>query len=467
MKANQDTQLIRQISKGLKERAQHHFSYRSYQQVLRDAMLVKGYKKAFSLWHRGAGKDLAQLNIAIELMKRKPGNYLYGFPTYAQGKKVLWDAMAGTGKKFLSYFPQHQIVRTVKDEMFMEWKSGTTFQIVGTENIDLLRGTGIDGFVESEAAFHGPHIMAVLEPAIRKKNGWLMLNTTPPTDGGKFVLDMWNMANTNENWFTQKLTIDDTYKDAKGEDGNRVVTDEDIEQLRQEGTSEEFIQREYYCSFECSTEGAYYADWMKRVINEQRITHVPYEPELPVITVWDIGMSRDGTAIWFIQLVNKEVRLIDFYQGGGEQFSFYAKLVKEKSYVYQEHLLPHDASVREMGAGSRYITLRSLGIHPITMLPKGEMNKAHANRVEAIRNILDRCWFDAQKTKVGVDALQDEHKKFNQRLGEYDAVRAPSWTNHACDAFGDFALWYFRRGRAQRTEISRYYTSNFSVFKRN
>ena len=56
--------------------------------------------------------------------------------------------------------------------------------------------------------------------------------------------------------------------------------------------------------------GAYYSDQMLELVNEGRIMNLPHDPEMPVITSWDLGMA-DSTVIWFAQVSISEVRIID------------------------------------------------------------------------------------------------------------------------------------------------------------
>lgn len=126
--------------------------------------------------------------------------------------------------------------------------------------------------------------------------------------------------------------------------------------------SEDKIQQDYYCSFEASVEGAYYSRQMKQVEQETRITTVPYDAALPLYTFRDLGMD-DSTTIWFVQTHGKEVRLIDYYERNGESLAHYVGVLREKSYNYTRHYLPHDAEVRELTSGtSRREYLESMGL---------------------------------------------------------------------------------------------------------
>jgi phage terminase large subunit len=49
---------------------------------------------------------------------------------------------------------------------------------------------------------------------------------------------------------------------------------------------------------------------------DRRISAVPYDPSALVWTSWDLGI-RDATAIWFAQVVGREIRIINYYEASG------------------------------------------------------------------------------------------------------------------------------------------------------
>jgi hypothetical protein len=100
--------------------------------------------------------------------------------------------------------------------------------------------------------------------------------------------------------------------------------------------------------FQVSTEGSYYAIQLAAARKEGRITNVPHVVGVPVNTFWDIGNS-DGTAIWFHQRVGFEDRFINFAEGWGESYSYYAAKMQAMGYVWGTHFLPHDAAHKRQG----------------------------------------------------------------------------------------------------------------------
>jgi len=89
------------------------------------------------------------------------------------------------------------------------------------------------------------------------------------------------------------------------------------------------------------SEGAYYALEMRICREEERITRVAYNPGVGVVTSWDLGVG-DSTSIWFAQFVGAEVHIIDYYEASGVGLDHYVKVLQEKGYVYDKHILPHD-----------------------------------------------------------------------------------------------------------------------------
>jgi phage terminase large subunit len=185
--------------------------------------------------------------------------------------------------------------------------------------------------------------------------------------------------------------------------------------------------------------GAYYAIEMRDCKASNRIGFVPYEPSLGVVTSWDLGIG-DSSSIWFWQISGGgELRVIDYYENNGVGLDHYARVLQEKGYIYKEHILPHDVRVKELGSGkSRLETLDNLGIRPITIAPKLGVDDG----IQAVRSILPRCWFDAEKTERGIDCLRQYHREYNEINKSWNGRPKHDWASHGADAFRYFAVGY-------------------------
>jgi len=368
------------------------------------------------------------------------GVYWYLAPTYAHAKKIIWDGIDSNGLPYLDRFPHDLVEKKNEQELNIRLANGSIFQLVGTDRIkDAIVGPNPVGCVFSEFALMAPIAYELMRPIVRENDGWLAFNFTPRGKNHAHVL--YQRAKQNPNWWVSYLTINDTFRDAKGENGNRVVTLEDVEEDRQEGMADELIQQEYYCSFEGYLQGSYYGKVLQQLEENDQITVVPWEPMLRVDTWWDIGMS-DSTAIWFTQTYRDEIRVIDYYENSGEGLPHYAGYLQTKPYAYGIHMGPHDINVKEWGsAQSRIEIAQRLGLH-FQIAPK----RGLADGIEASRRLLPKCYFDRKKCSVGLAALGAYHKHWNDGRQEFNNTPVHDWSSHGADAFRTMAITWRGKG---------------------
>lgn len=404
---------------------------REYQKPLLKA-IDNGYKRAVCIWHRRAGKDKELINIMAKKMFERVGSYYYLFPTYQQGRKILWNGIDKDGFKFMDHIPQSIRKRTDNTQMTIETINGSIFQVIGTDKIDSIVGTNPVGCVFSEYSLQDPRAWDFLSPILLENGGFAIFNYTPRGDNhGK---ELYEMAKSNPDiWFAELLTVDDT----KRPDGSPVITGEMIDQERKEGKEEAFIQQEYFCSFEGSVQGAYYATQLRLLKDSGRFIKGLWDPNIPVKTYWDLGID-DSMTIIFVQIVGREIRFIDYEEGTGEGLAYYARKIKERPYVYDGHYFPHDGAVTEIGTGkSRKETAESLGLRPMNIVARPE-NKQDA--IEVVRGILPRVFIDPVTCKRLVDCLNNFRKEFNPVTKLWHHVH--DWASHGADAAQTFALSY-------------------------
>lgn len=406
----------------------YNFEPREYQLPLFKAF-DNGYKRLVVVWHRRAGKDLSGINLTLKGAINRIGIYYYFFPTYTQGKKVMWKGMTKDGRKFLDYIPKPLIVNKNETEMSVELRNGSIIQIVGTDNIDSIMGTNPVGCVFSEYSLQNPKAWDLMRPILAENGGWALFDYTPRGKNHAYELDM--MARKNDKWFTTLLTVDDT----KNSDGSPVIPTEVIEEERQSGMSEDLILQEFYCSYEAAIEGAYYARQFKYLEENDRLISEVHEEALPVHTAWDLGY-KDSTSIWFFQMIRDEVRIIDFYENSGEGLEHYINYIKEKGYKYGRHIAPHDIKVHEYTSGeSRIDYARRKGINFETA-----PNLPVIDGIESVRRLLVKSWFDKDKCKEGINCLRSYHKEYNEKKKVFKSSPDHDWSSHASDAFRYLAV---------------------------
>lgn len=231
----------------------YNFTPRDYQLPFLQAM-DSGYRRAVCCWHRRSGKDKTFINFVVKETMRRVGLYAYLFPTYKQGRKVLWNGMDREGFKFMDHFPAEIVDKPNDTEMRLVLKNGSIFQIFGTDDIDAFMGANPVGCVFSEYSLQIEGAWDHVRPILRENGGWAVFNLTPR--GRNHAFKLAEMARRNKKWFFSMLTVRDTKKP----DGSQVITPAMIREERAEGMSEAMIQQEYFCSFESTLDACFFGD---------------------------------------------------------------------------------------------------------------------------------------------------------------------------------------------------------------
>lgn len=395
-----------------------------------------GYKRAVCVWHRRAGKDKTLLNLLVKKMFERVGSYYYFFPTYNQGRKIIWEGMDKDGFKFLDHIPAELRKRTTTQPMFMELINGSTLSIIGTDDIDSIVGTNPIGTVWSEFSLQDPKAWGFIRPILEENGGWAVFNFT--SRGKNHGYDLVEYAKDKPDWFVEILPADKT----------GVFTLEQLEKIKGEYIAEDGddlrYQQEFMCSFEGAVYGSYYGVQLQQAEKDKRITSVPYDPSVKVDTWWDLGVG-DAMSIWFTQSIGREVHIIDYLESEGEGIPYYMAALQQKGYVYGQHYWPHDGQARELSTGvSRKETAEKLGLSPINIVE----NIGVDDGIQAVRLFLARCWFDEKKCREGLDALKNYHKIKDEKREIYKNKPEHDWSSHGSDSFRYLAV-----GHAQYKDV--------------
>lgn len=369
--------------------------------------------------HRRAGKTVAAIQrlLLSALSCKKPSpRVAYIAPTYGQAKAVAWD--------YLKRFARPLAVATHESELRVTLHGDRQIRLFGAENYDALRGLYFDDVVLDEYADMRPDIWTVIRPALSDRPGRALIMGTPK--GRNEFWKVYDDATRDPEWFAISLRADET----------GILPENELRDAEKRMTPEQYAQ-EYLCSFDAAVLGSYYGKSLDEAQAQGRICGVPVEKSTPVHTSWDLGIG-DSTAIWFFQAVGREVRVVDFYEASGEALDHYARVLNGKGYLYGTHYLPHDAEARELGTGTtRVETLGKLGIKA-TVVPA----QAKDDSINAVRMLLPRCWFDAQKCHAGLEALRLYRRDYDERLKTFRDRPRHDWTSHAADAFSQFAVGF-------------------------
>lgn len=196
-------------------------------------------------------------------------------------------------------------------------------------------------------------------------------------------------------------------------------------------------------------EGGYFAQMLSEAKTQGRIGKVAADPLLPLRAFIDIGGSgatADAFAIWIVQWVGGEIRVLDYYEQAGQVLAFHVNWLRSRGYGNAILYLPHDGVNANSITGKRYEDhLREAGFNvepPVKNQGKG----AAMMRIEALRRLGPQLWFNEATTEPGRDALGFYHERKDEVRGlglgpEHD------WSSHAADALGLMAICYQEPGR--------------------
>lgn len=390
-------------------------------------------KKRFSMSvaHRRAGKTVARINKLIKaaaLCDKPSPRFGYLAPYFVQAKDIAWNYLKHYGAPILAVPGPFNAKKNESELSITLPHNNAVIRLYGAENIERMRGVYLDGVAVDEAQDITPSALtSVILPALADREGWLDLSGTPKGWGNllgqayKRALadnDSQERLGLAPEWFVQMLKASDT----------GLIPKAELERLRRNMPENEYLQ-EFECSFDAAITGAYFAKELADADFDGRITKVPYDKSTRVHTWWDLGIS-DSMVIWFVQLVGREIRVIDYYEAAGYGLDHYARVLDERGYLYGKHIGPHDIMVRELGTGrSRIEVASSLGIE-FEVAP----NIPVKDGIDAVRMVLNRCYFDRTKTEVGRDALKQYQEKVDEKRG-ISLGPLHNWCSHAADGF--------------------------------
>lgn len=275
--------------------------------------LENGGRHAELIWHRRSGKDEIALHRAACAAFERVAGYWHMLPEYSQARKAIWDAVnPHTGKKRIDEaFPGELRKATRNQEMMIEFKNGSTWQVVGSDSYNSLVGSAPAGIVYSEWALANPNSRAYLRPIIAENKGWQVFITT--SRGKNHAYKTFQAARNNPDSFAQVLDIEQT----------GALSPEDVAKERQayiDDFGEEYglskFEQEYMCSFTAANLGAILAAGISKLDKQGRIgSHVQFDADGEDFYISaDIG--RKDTSTWYFwQPKMGGYSLID-YDGG-------------------------------------------------------------------------------------------------------------------------------------------------------
>ena len=372
--------------------------------------------------HRRAGKTVAAINDIVRaaaLCKSAMPLFGYVAPYRSQAKAVVWD--------YLKRYAEPLIKVSNESELQIELTNGSRIKLFGADNADAMRGLGFDGLYLDEYGDFKPSIWGnILRPALSDKQGWCVFGGTPK--GKNQFWQIYQTASKSpDEWFLLRLPASTS----------GLLPESELAAARAQLSEDQYLQ-EMECSFEAAILGAYYGTEMREATEQGRITPIEYDTSLPVHTAWDLGF-RDDTAIWWYQVIRGELHILEYYGVSGANISDLAAVIKFKPYKYGKHYLPHDARAKTLAAAGKSVIeqlAEYLGINNMAIVP----DLGVQDGIQAVRQVLPRCWFDSVKCEDGIEALRQYQREYDEDKKAFRDRPRHDWCSHPADAFRMLAV---------------------------
>lgn len=279
------------------------------------------------------------------------------------------------------------------------------------------------------------------------EESWQILIPTVREDGSELWLT-WNRA--SERSATNQRFIENATEDMKivrlNWSDNKWFPDVlNEERLRDQEARPDDYGHVWEGEYKVSFKGSYYANYLTaaEVCQPKRITTVSRDPLMTVRAYWDIGgtgQKADATAVWIVQFVGQNINILDHYEAVGQPLSTHVAWLRKNGYDDALCILPHDGINHEKIYKVTYESaLREAGFQVRTIPNQGA--GAALLRVEAMRRLFPRMWFNEDTTASGRAALRAYREKWSE---ERDVGLGPlhDWASNSADAAGLMAIDY-------------------------
>ena len=186
---------------------------------------------------------------------------------------------------------------------------------------------------------------------------------------------------------------------------------------------------------------------MEALYADGRACKVPYDPRLPVHTVWDLGWN-DAMAIVMVQVGSaQDVRVIDYLEDSHRTLDWYVAQLEKRPYRWGWDYLPHDGKNGNFQTGmSTEQRLKQLGRRQVRCNAALGVEEG----IKLARMAFPRCYFDAAKTARLLECLKRYQRALN-KAGEGNAPLHDEYS-HGADAFRYVGMSVEHMYRAQQAQ---------------
>ncbi len=421
--------------------------FRWYQQKVHKALFEEKKRFIYLAWSRRLGKEVTMFSAIIKycFLNRCTGVIVY--PDSKMASRILWEGKMtnkerGTSVDFLDFLPpivnrDKDINDTVKR---IDLPNGSQIWLLGASNFDSLRGINPQIVGLSEYAFQDPRAYTAIRPIIAENGGVLFVQTT--FDGNNHGYKLFQSIKDDPNWHASFLTA----ATAKDEQGNRYITEEEINMMRKEKVMPEHkIQQEFFMEVGGDSDRYVFGAVLKDMEKLNCFREDVWKPGYPVYSFWDIGV-KDANAIILVQFIEQVPHIVMHFETQNCTYEKEIDMITQwrtlRNLSLGKHFLPHDGRNRSKHtpgevpeSGHEYISSK---LGEPTEIIEAPPTKAFGNQI--IRTMLPKIVIDKVTCTRVIECLEQHKKEWNEDKQCYTDAGVHDWTSHTVSAVQTLAL---------------------------
>lgn len=370
---------------------------------------------------RNTGKSVASAQMVIHrLLSGKPHSTAV---VLSSSLKQCKNTIGAAIDMIIDSYPKGFVTYNASDFIYYFRLSATDIRKIFLLSYDMdkkkLRGYHPQTIVLDECASMPYDLLGlVIEPMMSSDTRLLAIGTA---EGPNRFYELWLRGKDAKYPDWESYTI-------KASQSN-ILDGELLRRMRNSLTEAEYAQ-EYECDFKANVlVGSVYGEFIRQFTLKNVKDTYAWNPELPVFTAWDLGLS-DYTTIWFFQVKDDIVTFIDYFEDSGKDITYYADILLKKPYAYKLAILPHDGGHRNLRGSPICDQLNKFGIKTEVLQRSPEQEGINAARI-----LLKTARFNSEYCKFALKRLENFKYKMDKKTGEKLKITEHDENSHCADAF--------------------------------
>lgn len=331
-------------------------------------------------------------------------------------------------------------VHEVLSKQIQAMNLGGRYQVLANE----IRGIGIDtefGYaglrtqgITNIKSWEGARRCWVEEAQVVSKKSWEVLTPTIRAPGSEIWIGLNPELDTDYTYTEYVLNPqpDSIVIPVNWRDNPWLPPELEKERLTKLSRDPEGYKTIWEGECRAAVEGAIYAQEIDAMQRAGRVTRVPYDPLLPVHTIWDLGWN-DLMVIVLVQRVASELRIIGVIMDNLRTLDSYVSELNALSYRWGTDWIPHDGRAKNTHTGKSTEEMLKLMGRAVQIVPEIGIEDG----IKAARMLFPRVYMDKGASEL-LNSLK-RYKRVQYSNGTFGAPMHDD-SSHGADAYRYLAV---------------------------